>query len=314
MSKKNYKKNPWGIPQPSKVIKNNAAYENSVMLNYYLNMMSDIALARYKWKNIPDSISKRFMEVCCLYYGKFIAWKDDIADQITIAPFSVEGQRDQQGRPIFVRANSPYTGFTKRINVKEEPCAICWNNYIQEPDINGVILFAQRMADTQRTIDINIKGQKTPKYIVVNKYQELTVENIVGETEMNCPVIYLKESSINPEQLKQIDLTVPYNADKLDIHQLYIWSDFLSFMGIDNSNQYKKERTVAAEATQNEENVEMSRNTNLDSRKQFCDDFNNVFSEYDIDVEFNSLITKANLYQKLNGVDFFNGSIYDNPV
>ena len=89
-------------------------------------------------------------------------------------------------------------------------------------------------------------------------------------------------------------MSAPYTADKMDIHKNMVWNEFLTWCGIENSNQDKKERLVANEVGSNYGNVEISRNTCLQSRLKAVEKINKKFG-LDIKVSFNSeLITLLN--------------------
>lgn len=312
------KKNNFNIQLPSKLIREDAVFKNNLAFMHYFDNMRDIALARTKWEGFPESIDTRFLEICLVEYGCFIAFRDEVANRIICLPFDVEGTRDYQGNPVTVMAHSPYMNMRRRITVNEEPCAICYNNFIRKSDLDTIRMFAERMTDCTRTIEVNVSNQKTPKYVGANRFQKLTIENIIGNERMNCPVIYM-DDRVDMTKLVPIDLTVPYVADKLDMHTLYIWSEYLSYLGIDNLNQYKKERSVSAEVTNNEENVEISRNTNMECRMKFVEDFKRAFPEYqNANVHFNSIVSYANIMQKLMSVREVggdnHGGIHDNAL
>lgn len=312
------RKNNYNIQLPSRLIREESIFKNNLAFTHYFDDMRDIALARTKWEGFPESIDTRFLEICLVEYGKFIAFRDEIADKVICLPFDVEGRRDYQGNPVTVMAHSPYMNMRRRIRVNEEPCAICYNNFIRKSDLSSIQMFAERMADCARTIEVNVGNQKTPKYVGANRFQKLTVENIIGNERMNCPVIYM-DDRVDMSGLVSVDLTVPYVSDKLDMHMLYIWSEYLSYMGIDNLNQYKKERSVSAEVTNNEENVEISRNTNMECRMKFIEDFKRAFPEYqNVSVHFNSIVSYANIMRKLMAISESGGdavgSIHNNAL
>lgn len=66
-----------------------------------------------------------------------------------------------------------------------------------------------------------------------------------------------------------------------------LWNECMGLLGINNANQDKKERLVAAEVGANDEQVEATRNIALNARQQACDRINDMFG-LDISVDFKS--------------------------
>ena len=53
-------------------IKNNRTYD------YYFYRLRDLAISRYKWHNLPDSVDERFLELCLFDKGMCVFFKDEV--------------------------------------------------------------------------------------------------------------------------------------------------------------------------------------------------------------------------------------------
>lgn len=126
----------------------------------------------------------------------------------------------------------------------------------------------------------------------------------------NYPYIPVKKD-IDVKSFDQLDLTVPYVGDKLDIHKHNIINDFLTFCGVENGTRDKKQSMTNDEVNANWGNVEACRNTRLKSRKRGIERVNRKWG-YDIQVRFNSDL--PTLLNRQNMEDKGLGSLYDHIV
>lgn len=265
-----------------------ALMNNSTYLDYFYRMR-EIWLNLYKWENVPEEIDVRFLELQLFERGNIAFFNDEDLGYIVL-PFSQVGNPDIYNNPIKIRA---YSNIGYNITLNKNDFVIIYNNYSRITPKMTIENFAYRLYETQRSIDVNIKNQKNTKLCAVPESQRLTFENIFKNIYGNVPVIYV-DSTIDTDCVKEIDLSATYTADKMDIHKNMVWNEFLTWCGIENSNQDKKERLVENEVGSNYGNVEISRNTCLQSRLKAVEKINKKFG-LDIKVSFNSeLITLLN--------------------
>ena len=285
---KNKKSKLWNPKTKYNDFNESALLNNATYIDYFYRMR-EIWLNLFKWENIPKEIDTRFFELMLFERGSIAFFYDDVLGYASL-PWQQIGTPDIYENPKKIRVTS-ITGYSRFLN--KNNCVIVWNNYSRTTPISTIKLFAYRLYETQRSIDVNIINQKNPKIVGCPESQRLTFENLFKNIDGNVPVVFLSDT-IDIECIKQFDLTVPYTADKMDIHKNMVWNEFLTWCGIENSNQDKKERLVANEVGSNYGNVEISRNTCLQARKTACKQINEMFG-LNIDVSFNSeLITMLN--------------------
>jgi hypothetical protein len=147
-------------------------------------------------------------------------------------------------------------------------------------------MFAKRLYEIERSIDVNVKAQKTPVLVTASESQRLSMKQLYMQYDGNEPFIF-GDKNLDFEGMKAINTTAPFVADKLQVLKHQIWNEALTFCGIENSNQDKKERMVSDEVGGNYGNIEAQRNVMLNARRQACNKINNMFGT-NIEVYFRS--------------------------
>jgi hypothetical protein len=135
-------------------------------------------------------------------------------------------------------------------------------------------------------------AQKTPVTIICPENERLAFKNIYKQVSENKPVIW-GTSELNLDNYKVLNTGAPYVVDKLTLYKHDLWNEVMTFLGVNNANQDKKERLVESEVGANDEQIEQARFNMLDARKQACKKINEMFG-LNIDVKFrNDDVQKA---------------------
>lgn len=262
---------------------NNATYQF-----FFMKLMS-IALSCFKWENLPDSIDERFLELTLANRGSCLFFKDEELGFLTL-PANLSGQLNVYNIPK-IRQAFASTGYNKMCDDKDS--VIIFNNYLHFSTLSVVEHYAIRLYEMQRTIDVNVKAQKTPKIFKSNEQQRLTLQNIFMKYEGNEDAIFI-DKDFDMNALQVFDTSAPYVADKIRMLMSQTFSNFLNDLGIEAITTEKKERINEAETESTKGYVEIGRNIFLNARKQACDEINRMF-DLNINVEFDS-----NLISSLN--------------
>lgn len=273
-----------------KAINNN--FEDAMLLNSntyidYLERMKKIALSMFEWVNLPDSMNSRYLEMCLYYKGQAaLLYDEDYGFINTQAADS--GYINIYGLPTKINCYSYSFNKDRELYIPgsnlpaEEECILVLNNYQRVPTASTIELFAKRLAEAQRTADINIAAQKTPIIIRTDKNRELTLRNVYAQYDGNSPVIIGDTNLLADKSLDVLKTDAPFIANELREYMKEIWNDFLTFIGINNLDE-KKERLISMEASGNNELVNMNMQSYLIPRKQACKEFNDKFGLTDTD-------------------------------
>ena len=266
-----------------------AYLNNATYLDYY-NRLKELALNVFEWKNLPDSVDERFLELTLFEHGYACYFNDEVIGNIALT-CTIGGILDIYRVPTQRRAYAT-NGYNKQLTSKDS--VLVYNNYLRTPTDMTIRLFARRLYEIERSIDVNVKAQKTPVMILASEQQRLSMKNFYMQYDGNEPFIF-GDKRMDFDNLQAIKTDAPYVSDKLQILKHQIWNEALTFCGIENSNQDKKERMVSDEVGGNYGNIEAQRNVMLNARRQGAEKINKMFGQK-IEVNFRSnLQTMVNI-------------------
>ena len=274
---------------------NEELFLNSWTTIDYLNRLKEYALNMFEWINLPKTVDARFIELVLFEEGKINFFEDRLIGFLALrvnesGKQNVYNEFDKK----HIYANN---GFSRVRNLRNS--VTIYNNYLHTPTYTTVNLYAIRLARVTRAIDLNIEAQKTPILITCPENQKLSLKNVYEQYKGNAPVIYT-DSEFNLDSIKVLKTDAPFVADKLTLYKHDIWNEVMTFLGVNNSNQDKKERLVANEVDANDEQIEQARFNMLDARKDACKKINDMFG-LNIDVKFrNDNVQKAYEENKIN--------------
>ena len=261
----------------------------------YLNRLKEYALNMFEWVNLPKTVDARFIELVLFEEGKINFFEDKLIGFLALR-VNESGKQNvyNEFNKKYIYANN---GFSRVRNLRNS--VTIYNNYLRTPTYTTVNLYAIRLARVTRAIDLNIEAQKTPILITCPENQKLSLKNVYEQYKGNAPVIYT-DSEFNLDSVKVLKTDAPFVVDKLTLYKHDIWNEVMTFLGVNNSNQDKKERLVANEVDANDEQIEQARFNMLDARKDACKKINDMFG-LNIDVKFrNDNVQKAYEENKIN--------------
>lgn len=246
---------------------------NNLTYSQYLNRLTELAISMFEWKNLPKTVDARYLELHLFETGCMVYFKDEVIGELCLDCI-VNGRLDVYGNPLLRRAYSGYNNYQKLL--KYNNSVIIWNNYLHTNSILDVEMFARRLYNIDRIIDINANAQKTPVLVLGNEKQRLTLLNLYKEYDGNAPFIF-GDKNLDINALKALSTNAPYVCDKLYQLKTQIWNEALTYLGISNINIQKKERLITDEVTRNQGGTIASRYSRLESRRQAVEKINEMF-------------------------------------
>ncbi len=258
--------------------KTKTQFEDSLISNnmtylQYLNRLTELAISMFEWKNLPPTVDPRYLELHLFETGSMVYFNDDVIGDLCLDCIA-NGRLDVYGNPVLRRAYSGYNNYQKLL--KESNSVIIWNNYLHTNSILDVKMFAKRLYNLDRIIDVNANAQKTPVLVQATEKQRLTLLNLYKEFDGNAPFIF-GDKNLDLNSLKAISTGAPYVCDKIYTLKTQIWNEALTYLGISNINIQKKERLITDEVTRNQGGTIASRYSRLESRREAVKKINAMF-------------------------------------
>lgn len=253
---------------------------NMACLSYNYNRAKNIAVSSIGWEGLPPEIDERALEITLYQNGAAIFFRL-LDDTYACLGVTSEGKLNPYGVPVIRQAYSNWTNFTKRLD--ETNSVIIYNNYTRTGIDGECMLFANRVTNVDRTIDVNVNTQKTP-YIAKTKNQQTKLEltKILEGILTNVPVIGTtkKEKTELTDDLQIFNLNTTqgsYVGDRLNTLKRELWNDWLSYLGIPNIGYTKRAQVNSAEMEYNSGQYMAEQACRLSIRETAAKQINSMF-------------------------------------
>ena len=291
-------------------------YINDLTYIDYLDRLRMLATSLFTWKNL-DKIAgigaSRFLEQSLYDYGRACFVNDNEVGYLALC---VNPSDTLNVYRLPTEVNAWSIGYNKTFAFDD--VVYIMNNEIEKPTSQILQLFANRLYETERTIDVNLLAQKTPILIEGDTKTILTLKNVYMQYSGNTPFIFGNKQFDISNKLNVLKTDAPYIIDKLDVHKGRIFNEALTVMGIDNANTDKRERLITDEVESNDQLISYYLNCFYKTRKKACDEINEKFlkdSDIKIEIELNKEVvelldkTEENIYNERGEEDV---EIYNN--
>lgn len=281
----------------------------------YLDRLMELSISMFNWVNIPESIDVRFLEATLFQNGSAVFFRDDdlqltgLSDVDTAngtylaLPVAMNGNWDVYNVPMARRAYAT-NNYQKQLTNNDS--VIIYNNMIHTDSMPLCRIYAQRLWNLDRIIDVNANAQKTPIMIRCDEQQRLTVLNAYKEWDGNQPVIF-GDKNFDLNSMSVLSTGAPYVGHDLYELKTQIWNEALTYLGISNVNYQKKERMISDEVLRNQGGTIASRYSRLESRRQAAEQINRMFG---LKIEVNY----KEDYREMDDEVVFNGMTGGNDV
>lgn len=264
-----------------------SVWKNTYTYKFYLERLTELSISMFKWDNLPDSIDPRFLEMVLFTNGSVVFFKDEdleeftgLSDTVTqdgtylALPVAMNGRWNVYNVPVSYRAYAS-NGYNKVLDVNNS--VIIYNNMTRTNSTLACELYARRLWNLDRTIDVNCNAQKTPVIVRANERQRLTMLNLAKEYDGNVPFIFA-DKDLDLNDIKAINTQAPYVSDKLYEIKNQIWNEALTYLGISNVNYQKRERLITDEVIRNQGGTIASRYSRLEARREAAEKINKMFN------------------------------------
>ena len=241
--------------------------------DYYYRLML-LARSVFRWNNLPEGMDEKWIENFLFKHGACVFYRNSKLG-LMVAQCNPGGDLNNYEEPTTVTPVG--IGLEAEVLSVGKDCVIIRNNDEMLPTSFPVQLFAYRLAELSRTIDINVNAQKTPVLVVTTDKQKLSLKNIYAQWNGFEPVIYGDKNLDAPELMRVLKTDAPIVFPELQNQKQTIWNECLTFLGINNANTDKRERLITEEVVSNNNHIDLSADVLLKSRQRAAEQINAMF-------------------------------------
>lgn len=283
-----------------------ALYENDIEFqNMFYNLLN-ILMYSFSIEGLPDSCNERFFKLNLIFNGYAALIKDPDLGYLSLGvrPTMNSNELNIYGEFPDVMAfgwngfNKQYTNYMYGTDNTDAEAVICRDNDMMYPMINIIWIYAKRLTDTMRTLDVTARKLKTPYFITCDEAQKSSIKKILEDVDFNQDSIIANRSTM-PNEFNVLQTGVqPESVRVLWEHYSNLESEIRTFLGINSAaNLDKKERLVVDEAQANDILTDINIQYRLKSYQQFCDTVNNLWG---LNISF---ISNINIVEKQAEID-----------
>ena len=235
--------------------------ESLLEQSFYEQKYKRLLTSMFEWDNLPDGISYRFIEKYLYSHGCVVFFKNSMGFfQVARATIM---HRNCYEEPVAFKTYD-ITGHQEI--VKACDCVAIYNNAFMEGEALNVQFFAKRLSNIEKTIDCNLQQLKHPTIVACPESQVETVRAFYAKMQNGEPFIPVDSSFFEENRWEVWDMKAQNHVRELQEVKHDYENEGLTFFGINNVNILKRERLITGEANQNNEQIELMKNTRYRAR------------------------------------------------
>lgn len=250
---------------------------NTSAYYYRLYLLKKI-FGRFAFDNLPDGWDRDYMLETLFMEGFFVV--TDTEAGVLPLKCGLSGINVFQKPTTAVIANPVLGSFERTIDVD---CVVCQ----LQPNFEGVYPLINRystmLAMCDSSIAVNLMNTKSAFIFgASNKAQAETLKQMYDKISCGEPAVFMKDG-INSEEFFTIPVKQNFIADDVQLLKRKIINEFLTEIGINNSNLDKRERLTDNEVEANDQEVIANIQCWVDNITHGIDKINKM---YDLSISF----------------------------
>lgn len=247
---------------------------NRVFTDYFWNLAL-ITRALFKWEGLPNNLDEKWIERMLFTEGACIFYEDPNLGYM-VAKIADNGPLNCYDEPTNVTPIAPNYIYDGPQLVNSKNVVIIRNNDDMLPSAPMIELYAWKLTNIERAIQVNVHQQKTPLIVKCSDKQKLSLRQVIAQRDENELTIY-GDKSLDTSGIEVLNTTAPIVFDKLETQKHMVYNECMTRLGINNANMDKRERLVDDEVQANNQQVQASEDVMLKARQRACEELNKVF-------------------------------------
>jgi hypothetical protein len=245
----------------------------SRLRDYYKRNLLNIVLARFEYKNVPESLNVRYLEEQLVENGVAIIFKDDVLGLLALKP-KPSGRLNVYGEMMSDGAISGHGVHFEGLDMNNS--VMIYNDMLHGGEMDDIMLYSEKLAHIDMVTTVNLNAIKTPVLINCAENEVITMKNMYQQYQGNEPVIFA-DKGVDRSSVKVLKTDAPYLVGALQDAKGRIFNEFLTRIGVENGNSPKKERLISSEVNANNAATVMSRYSPLQMRQEAIKKVNKMF-------------------------------------
>lgn len=230
-----------------------------------------IATNAFEWENLPDGILPRHIETVLFDKGMVCFFRANNMGYMALPVDNGVGM-NVYGDPLTYNVH----GINYHDTLDADDCVIIENNLLRKPTFDFVLFYANKLTEAERTMDVNVKANKTPVIMLCDEHDVLSFKRIFQQTDGNVPAIFA-DKSLSMDAIQALDTKAKFLCGELMDYKHSVEAELLTFLGINNPAVDKKERLITDEANSNNQLIGSFMQLQLEARERAAAAINEKF-------------------------------------
>ena len=251
------------------------------MVDRYYDYYSNMGLNRFRWSNLPPGMESRHIENALFNEGQAVFFRNTNPNEpydFLCLPCAPSNGQNIYGDPVHfngIGVNKYFTNLSPLNAVR-----ILDNDNALAP-VRHIAYYTYLMAQIELTINMNLDQQKFPTIIGATKQNEYSMRRLYEKYSNFEPNILVDEKLAQAIQdgkgFDALKTQAPYLLDKLADFKKTCENELLTFLGINNTNNDKRERLLTDEVNANNSQITYVLEMAYKNRKDACKRINEMF-------------------------------------
>ena len=243
---------------------------------YYVNVITQIAMSRFRWLNLPSTCDERFLEWTLCYEGvATIAFPKKMQGTFFSTQAVTEGPINVYDNPTKWRSfgNNGWNFYCDNTNG-----VLVYDNVTRYPIMEGIHLYANELTHIRITKRMNRMHQQIPWILKGPQEKKQDMANLYKQVAGGEPAI-LATNGIESIDYEALQTGVAYLGEELAQDEINVWNRIYTMLGIEN-NLFKAERQTEDEIRAQKSPTALVLLASLNERRKAADKINKRFGKY----------------------------------
>lgn len=243
----------------------------------YRDWILSLALNRFKWVNLPETCDERYLEWCLLFNGvaSIAHPRKKLKDYFFSTQATQIGEFNVYDNPTKWRS---FGNNNWGYECNWSNGVLVYDNRMRRSLLPSIELFSKRLANIERTIDMNVFQQRRPYILTAPQERVNDLSNMAKQLSGFEPMILGYDSLVSDYGVKAevLPLEVPFIAEQLQTVEQNIWRDIYRLLGIESIHE-KGDRLITSEVNALSQPSELMALDPLNARREAADKLNARF-------------------------------------